>query len=376
MTPKIERFLAEENPPTPCLVLDLDVVRANYERLSKALPLADIYYAVKANPAPEILETLVGVGSFFDAASTYEIDTCLDVGAEPKNISYGSTIKKMSEIKHAYARGVRLFAFDSLEELQKLADGAPGSNVYCRLQTSDEGSDWPLSKKFGCELDMARDLLIKSRGMNLVPYGVSFHVGSQQRDVKQWEVAIARAAMVFTGLRDAGIELKMINLGGGFPAQYRDEIPEMGEYANSITKALTDAFANNIPHIIVEPGRMIAAEAGMVQSEVVLVSKKSYDDPTRWVYLDIGMFSGLTETLDEAIKYPIRTEHDGTEEGPVIIAGPTCDGVDVLYKNAGFTLPLSLISGDKIQILSTGAYTVSYSSVGFNGFPPLKAYYI
>ncbi len=376
MTPKIERFLAEENPPTPCLVLDLDVVRANYERLKSELPSADIYYAVKANPATEILETLVGVDSHFDAASIYEIDSCIDVGADPKRISYGNTIKKLSDIKHAYARGVRLFAFDSLGELEKLAEGAPGSNVYCRLQTSDEGSDWPLSKKFGCELNMARDLLIKSREMKLVPYGVSFHVGSQQRDVKQWESAIARAAMVFTDLRDAGIELKMINLGGGFPAQYRDEIPELREYANSITKALTGAFANNIPHVIVEPGRMITAEAGLIQSEVVLVSKKSYGDPVRWVFLDIGMFSGLTETLDEAIKYPIRTSHDGDEEGPVIIAGPTCDGVDVLYKNAGFTLPLSLSSGDKIQVLSTGAYTVSYSSVGFNGFPPLKAYYI
>ena len=376
MTPKIDRFLAEENPPTPCLVLDLDVVKENYERLKTALPLADIYYAVKANPAPEIIEALVSVGSHFDAASTYEINSCLELGAEPEHISYGSTIKKLSEIKQAYDNGVRLFAFDSLAELEKLAEGAPGSKVYCRLQATDEGADWPLSKKFGCELDMAKDLLIKSRELKLEPYGVSFHVGSQQRDAKQWEIAIAKAAMVFTDLREAGIELKMINLGGGFPAQYRDEIPELREYADTISRALTGAFANNIPHVIVEPGRMIAAEAGLIQSEVVLVSKKSYDDPVRWVYLDVGMFSGMTETLDEAIKYPIRTSHDGEEEGPVVIAGPTCDGIDVLYENAGFTLPQLLRTGDKIQIMSTGAYTVSYSSVGFNGFPPLKAYYI
>jgi ornithine decarboxylase len=376
MTPKIDRFLAEENPPTPCLVLDLDVVKQNYERLKAALPLADIYYAVKANPAPEIIETLVGVGSFFDAASTYEIDSCLELGAEPECISYGSTIKKLSEIKHAFECGIRLFAFDSLAELEKIAEAAPGSKVYCRLQVSDKGADWPLSRKFGCELDMAKDLLIRSRALKLEPYGVSFHVGSQQRDAKQWDVAIAKAAMVFTDLRDAGIELKMINLGGGFPAQYRDEIPELSEYAYTISKALTDAFANNIPHVIVEPGRMIAAEAGLIQTEVILVSKKSYNDPVRWVYLDVGMFSGMTETLDEAIKFPIRTAYDGEMEGPVIIAGPTCDGVDVLYEKAGMTLPQSLRSGDKIQLLSTGAYTVSYSSVGFNGFPPLKAYYI
>ncbi|MEX2450735.1 MAG: type III PLP-dependent enzyme [Rhodospirillales bacterium] len=376
MTPKIERFLAEENPPTPFLVLDLDVIRENYERLKAALPLADVYYAVKANPAPEILRTLVDAGSHFDAASAYEIEECLRVGAAPEHISYGSTIKKVSEIKQAYDRGVRMFAFDSEAELEKLAEWAPGSKVYCRLITSDEGSDWPLSRKFGCELDMARDLLIRARDLKLDPYGVSFHVGSQQRDVKQWEVAIARAAMVFTDLRRAGIELRMINLGGGFPAQYRDEIPGLGEYADSITKALTAAFGNKIPHVVIEPGRAIAAEAGLVQSEVVLVSQKDYVDPTRWVYLDVGMFSGMAETLDEAIKYPIRTPHDGEAEGPVVIAGPTCDGVDVLYEKAGYTMPLSLKSGDKVQLISTGAYTVSYSSVGFNGFPPLKAYYI
>lgn len=189
---------------------------------------------------------------------------CIDLGVAPEKISYGSTIKKASEIERAFQCGVRLFAFDSLEELEKLARHAPGSKVYCRLQASDKGAEWPLSKKFGCDIGMAKDLLIKSRELKLEPYGVSFHVGSQQRDAKQWEVAIMKAAMVFTDLRDAGIELKMINLGGGFPAQYRDEIPEFAEYADTISKALTDAFANNIPHVIVEPGRMIAAEAGLI----------------------------------------------------------------------------------------------------------------
>ncbi len=376
MTPKIEQFLADHNPPTPCLILDLDVVRENYARLKKALPLADIYYASKANPAPEILTTLAQLGSCFDAASIYEIDSCLTVGADPEHISFGNTIKKPSDIEHAFEKGIRLFAFDSLPELEKLADKAPGSKVFCRILTSDEGSQWPLSAKFGCELDMARDLMIRAQQMELDPYGISFHVGSQQTDGEQWEIAIARAAMVFSDLREAGIELKMINLGGGLPASYRDEVPNVEHYTDKIMKAMTGVFSNDLPHMIVEPGRVIAANAGLIQSEVVLISNKSYDDKVRWIYLDVGMFSGMTEATGEAIQYPIRTAHDGGREGPVVIAGPTCDGIDVIYEKAEYTLPLALQPGDRIQLLNTGVYTTSYSSVGFNGFPPLKAFYI
>ncbi|MDH3234210.1 MAG: type III PLP-dependent enzyme, partial [Alphaproteobacteria bacterium] len=212
VTTKIERFLAERQPPTPCLVLDLDVVAENYKRLAEAFPLAEIYYAVKANPAPDVLRCLRDLGSRFDAASVYEVDDCLDLGIAPGLLSFGSTVKKERDIGHAHSVGVRAFAFDSSNELHKLARAAPGAKVFCRIITSGDGADWPLSRKFGCEVDMARDLLVEARSLGLTPTGVCFHVGSQQRDPAQWDIAIGETARLFTELNAAGVELSAINL--------------------------------------------------------------------------------------------------------------------------------------------------------------------
>lgn len=376
MTAKIARFLEEVRPVTPCVVVDLDVVRENYLGLRRWLPVAQVYYAVKANPAPEIVRMLVELGSSFDVASRGEIDLCLASGARADKISFGNTIKKQSDIAYAYDKGVRLYAFDSLCELEKLAVAAPGSKVFCRILMTCDGAEWPLSRKFGCEIDMARDLLVKARELGLDPYGVSFHVGSQQTDLKQWDIAVGKAAMLFTALDEVGIELRMVNLGGGFPAQYRTNIPAVEQYADAVMTAMTNHFGNALPAMIIEPGRSLVGDAGVLETEVVLISQKGYDDATRWVYLDIGKFGGLAETMDEAIKYRIQTPHDGGETAPVILAGPTCDSADILYEKAGYEMPVSLKVGDKVRILSTGAYTTSYSAVNFNGFAPLKAYFI
>ncbi len=376
MSDKITRFLAEHRPPTPCLVVDLDIVADNYRRLRALLPHVRIFYAVKANPAAEILSLLNREESSFDAASAAEIGQCLAAGATPARISFGNTIKKQSDIAAAYERGVRLFAFDSAAELEKLAAAAPGAAVFCRIIMAATGADWPQSRKFGCEVAMARDLLISARDRGLDPYGVSFHVGSQQRDLSQWDVAIGKTAMLFTALNEAGIELSAVNLGGGFPARYRPQTPTLEASVEAITKAMTRHFGNSLPEMILEPGRGIAGDAGVIGAEVVLISRKSYDDERRWVYLDIGRFGGLAEVMDECIEYRIRTPRDGGPEGPVILAGPTCDEVDILYERADYRLPLALEVGDRIEILSTGAYTATYASVGFNGFAPLREHYI
>lgn len=376
MTAKIARFLDEVRPVTPCVVVDLDVVRENYWGLRHWLPLAQVYYAVKANPAPEIVRMLGDLGSSFDVASRGEIDLCLANGVRPERISFGNTIKKQSDIAYAYDRGVRLYAFDSLAELEKLAVSAPGSKVFCRILMTCDGAEWPLSRKFGCETDMARDLLLAARELGLDPYGVSFHVGSQQTDLRQWDIAVGKAAALFRELEQDGIELRMVNLGGGFPARYRSDVPAVERYADAVMTAMTSHFGNALPAMIIEPGRSLVGDAGVLETEVVLISNKGYDDPTRWVYLDIGKFGGLAETMDEAIKYRIQTPHDGGDTAPVILAGPTCDSADILYEKSGYEMPVSLKVGDKVRILSTGAYTTSYSAVNFNGFAPLKAYFI
>ena len=373
---KIAKFLAEQKPETPCLIVDLDIVTQAYKLLRRYLPLARVFYAVKANPAPEVVGALKDLGSSFDVASPNEIDLCLGRGVAPDNVSFGNTIKKERDIAYAYEKGVRLFAFDSQPELEKLSRAAPGSRVFCRILVECTGADWPLSRKFGCAPEMAVELLRQARDMGPDPYGVSFHVGSQQTDLSQWDSAIGRAAKMFSALAETDINLRMVNVGGGFPAKYRGDVPAVVNYANAVMAAMTAHFGNNLPEMIIEPGRSIVGDAGVIQSEVVLISKKSANDPKRWVYLDVGKFGGLAETMDEAIKYRIKTPADGGPRGPVVIAGPTCDSADILYERTVYRLPLDLKVGDRVEILSTGAYTSSYSTVNFNGFAPLKTYCI
>lgn len=376
MTPKVAHFLREHAPATPCLVLDVDRVEENYRRLKAALPLARVYYAVKANPAAPILSRLTALGSSFDAASWEEIEACLAAGARPEAISYGNTIKKVSAIKAAHEAGVTMFAFDSEPELLKIAKHAPGARVYCRILVENEGAEWPLSRKFGCELEMARDLMVQAKELGLDPYGISFHVGSQQTSTAAYEGAIARVAMLFTDLKEAGVKLRMVNLGGGYPVRYRQEVPGIDDFGTAIMGAMTQHFGNDLPEMVVEPGRFMVGDAGVVSTEVVLVSRKGKDDPVRWVYLDIGRFGGLAETEGEAIKYTFRTPHDGGADGPVTIAGPTCDSTDTLYEKSNYRLPLALDCGDRVELLSTGAYVTSYASQSFNGFRPLAEHYI
>ena len=376
MTDKVSRFLRDVMPATPCLVVDVDRVAENYGRLKAALPLAQIYYAVKANPAEPILGRLVGLGSSFDAASWEEVQACLRAGAEPSAISFGNTVKKESAIKAAYEAGVRMFAFDSEAELKKLARSAPGAKVYCRILVGNVGAEWPLSKKFGCEVEMAKELMVQANEMGLDAFGISFHVGSQQTRTAAYEAAIAKVGLLFTDLKTAGVNVRMINLGGGYPVRYRTEVPEIGEIGDAIMGAMVEAFGNALPEMVIEPGRFMVGDAGVLSSEVVLVSRKEKDDPVRWVYLDIGRFGGLAETEGEAIKYAFCTPHDGGEEGPVTIAGPTCDSTDTLYEKSNYRLPLALDAGDRIELLATGAYVTTYASQAFNGFTPLAEHYI
>jgi ornithine decarboxylase len=380
MTARIQQFLKQRRESGvdegPVLVVDLDVIRANYQNFAKALPDTRVFYAVKANPSPEVLALLASMGSCFDTASVPEIEMALAAGAAPDRISYGNTIKKERDIAKAFALGVRLYAVDCKAEVEKIARAAPGSRVFCRILSDCVGAEWPLSRKFGCEPSMAADVLEHAHKLGLEAHGLSFHVGSQQTNQNAWDRALASAAAVFRECGERGLNLSMVNLGGGFPTKYTKNVPTVKAYGSAIFKALRKHFGNRIPETIIEPGRGMVGNAGIIEAEVVLVSKKSNEDELRWVYLDLGKFGGLAETMDESIRYPIRTPRDGDAMGPCVLAGPTCDSMDVLYEKNPYELPVSLEIGDKVLIEGTGAYTTTYASVAFNGFAPLKAYHI
>ena len=374
VSPKIEAFLRDERPSTPFVVIDVDVVEERYHALVDALPAARVYFAVKANPGMPILRRLVAAGSAFDVASPAEIDLCLAAGASAGDISYGNTVKKRADVAYAASVGVDRFTVDAHEELDKVLDVAPGASICVRLLHECAGADWPLSRKFGCDPEDLVELLVAASDAGS-RCGASFHVGSQQRNVDAWHEALDVVALAFRKARERGANPTFVNLGGGFPGTYREQLPDIAAYGRSVQSALHAAFPDGLAEVMVEPGRYLVADAGVLRSEVVLVSRRSIG-ATRWVYLDCGKFHGLAETMDEAIRYRLRTAHDGGPTGPVAIAGPTCDSADVLYEKTDYELPLALGEGDMVDVLSTGAYTTTYSSVGFNGFAPLAEHFI
>ncbi|MFB1025909.1 MAG: type III PLP-dependent enzyme, partial [Octadecabacter sp.] len=338
--------------------------------LKAGLGDADIHYAVKATPAPEIFARLVKLGSHFDAASRGEIELVLGADASLSDVSFGNTIKRASDIAYAHAAGVTLFSADAIEEIEKIAQHAPGAQVYIRLIVESSEADWPLSRKFGCDRDMAIDLLDRARALGLDPVGLSFHVGSQTRKASMWGPTLDEMVKIWDAAKEAGHALSLLNIGGGFPAFYGQDIEAPTDYAASVMDQVRSRFGE-VARVMAEPGRGLVAEAGAIVAEVMLVSRKSSRDLHRWVYLSIGRFSGLAETEGEAIRYQITTLRDDDPVGPCVLAGPSCDSADVLYEKQPVLLPMTLKSGDRIVIRNCGAYTSSYSSVGFNGFPPL-----
>lgn len=355
-------------PATPFLELEVPVAVERYRAMAAALPGVAVHYAVKANPHPELLAALVAAGCNADVASPTEVRAALSAGASPDDLVYSNPVKRRDHLVEAAALGVRLFVVDSEAEVRKVAEAAPGTAVLCRLLTSGEGSDWPLSRKYGCTVAQAVDLLRLAADLGLDAAGVAFHVGSQQRDPQAWRRPIAAAARVFAALADAGLRPWLLDLGGGFPAHHEGDAPALTTYGEVIEDQLERSFGTARPRVIVEPGRGIVGDAGAVVASVVAVVTRG---DVRWVYLDAGVFTGLVETLDEAIRYRLETSADGGPTGPCVLAGPTCDSADVLYELEPVHLPLALAEGDIVRLESAGAYTSCYSTVGFNGFDPL-----
>ena len=374
MTKKCVEWLNNNTKSSPRLVYDLEKVKENFFQFVKLFGVIKPYYAVKANPSVKIIALLNKLGSNFDCASINEIKVCTDLGISAKKISFGNTVKKSDDIKKAFKLGVKLFAFDCEEELLKIREFAPRSNVYCRLEVYNGGAEWPLSKKFGCSSKELEYLLIKAKEIGLSPVGLSFHVGSQQLSKQTWEKAIKTSSQIYKKFKKKYFELSFLNIGGGMPENYDNKKIDLKDYAKNILNQITKYYDQVMPsNIIAEPGRFLVASAGVLESEVILIKEK---EGKRWLYLDVGRYSGLAETEGEAIKYKIEFSRKNKEKKvEYIIAGPSCDSHDILYQKKLYTLPKNIKAGDRLRIFSAGSYIISYQSE-FNGIKKIKEIFL
>ncbi|MFN8051499.1 MAG: type III PLP-dependent enzyme [Acidimicrobiales bacterium] len=369
------RFLDADHGRTPVLALDLTVVATRYRELTEAIPDARVLYAMKANPHPAVVGLLAGLGCGIDVASTNEVDEAIAQGVPPERISYGNTVRRASEISHAVEAGVRMFAVDDHDELDKLLEHAPGSTVLARLNAEGTGAAWPLSRKFGTDVTSATEMLQRSRRAGHA-VGATFHVGSQQSDPTSWDDALSQVAQVLDGISRTGDgptadEPFVVNLGGGLPSRLADPTPALEHFSEEIHAAIARHLAGAPISFAIEPGRFLVADAGVIETEVIGIVQRPGQACTRWVFVDVGVFQGLSEAAGETIRYPLTTTVVGPTE-PTVVAGPTCDSTDILYERRPVQLPSALTSGDRIRLHGTGAYTVGCSTLGFNGFEPLR----
>ena len=359
---------------TPTLIINKGTIRQKYQEFFDKFAGAKIYYALKANPHPEIVKLLQDCGCGFEISSQGELELLLGLKIPSGKIISGNPVKELSSIKLAHTRGVELFVFDSYAELEKLSQAASGSKVCVRLAVSNEGSEWPLSKKFGVEIEEAVELLVNAKELGLMPYGIAFHVGSQCTYAEAWAKAIEKSRVVWELAEDRGVRLHLLNVGGGFPIKYIKPVPSIAEIARVTMDSVRKNFPKDI-ELVVTPGRALVGEAGTLVTTVIA---KAARDGEKWLYLNVGVFNGLMETIG-GIKYPLATaeNHPKTSEGKDKIskwtlAGPSCDSFDVISTEV--ELP-EMDIGDRIYIMSAGAYTTAYASQ-FDGFPIPRTYFV
>ncbi|MFC1925420.1 type III PLP-dependent enzyme [Chloroflexota bacterium] len=360
----IEAILKTEE--TPILVVDKRIIKQKYQEFCSEFSNAKVYFALKANPHPGVVDLLQEIGCDFEISSYGELDLLLRLGIPVQRIISSNPVKNPAFIKAAHESGIEVFTFDSPTEVDKLSSLAPGSKVYARLSVPNEGSEWPLSKKFGVEVEEAAELLVQARNKGLEPYGITFHVGSQNTQAPAWETAIERSRAVWELVAKEGIELQRLNIGGGFPIQYTKPVPSIAEVAGEIKTYLARAFPQGIG-LELAPGRALLGESGILVTSVIGKANRSGE---KWLYTDVGVFNGLMETVG-GIKYPMLTAKE-TAKSKWVLAGPTCDSFDVVSTEA--ELP-ELEVGDRIYILSAGTYTTAYASE-FDGFKIPGVYYI
>ncbi|HEX5415497.1 MAG TPA: type III PLP-dependent enzyme [Chloroflexota bacterium] len=350
---------------TPFLLVDLRQVRENLRRLRAALPGADVYYAVKANPHPAVVRALAEEGCGFEISSHGELDLVRSFGGRSALVS-SNPIKPPSFVARAAEAGIEAFAIDSPDEVVKIARAAPGAAVYVRLLVDNSGSEWPLARKYGVDADRAAELLVQAADLGLRARGTTFHVGSQCRVARSWDDALDITATVWEAAGRRGLELDLLNIGGGFPVQHTRPIPEVEEIGEVVRRGIARRFPAEI-QVALEPGRMLVGDAAILGASVIGKAQRGAED---WVYLDVGVFNGLMETI-EGFSYEFLTPVSGCLSN-VVLAGPSCDSVDVISDSVA--LP-DLAVGDRLYVVNAGAYTLSYAS-HFNGWPPPEVHVV
>ena len=347
---------------TPYLLLDLDAVTRAYDRLTGAFPGVTLHYAVKCNPDPRVLRRLRDLGCRFEIASAAELALLRRLRVEPRDVLFSNPVKTLEHVRRAHTVGVYRFAADSVGELDKLAVHAPGAAVFVRLGTAGVGQV-PSEGKFGVDVPAAVGLLRGAAARGLIPYGVTFHVGSQTTDPTAWDSAIERSARLMSDLLGDGIRLHMLDIGGGFPAAYVSYTPQPADFAKHIRSAL-DRYLPYPVDVVAEPGRALVAEAGTMVTTVIGVAERL---GRRWVHLDVGAFNGMMESLETGnrLRYPVSDSRRSATLTPYHVTGPTCDSQDTVLYDAPLSDTIEI--GDTVYIHSAGAYTTAYAS-RFNGF--------
>lgn len=351
-------FVKNSDEETPYLLMDKAKVKQKVRSIGNKIRNSKIFYAVKANPDIEILKLVSNLGIGFEIASEGELNILASIGVGPERMITSNPIKSFRFLRMAADYGVTYYAFDSKDEVLKLRDYAPGCSVYVRLSVPNEGSEWPLSKKFAVELDEAEELLLYAKKKGLKPVGLTFHVGSQCTNLYNWNSALDKAKILWDRAEKSGIKLSVLNIGGGYPIKYTRNVVDISTIAKNINSLIYSKFPKKT-QVFIEPGRAVVGDSGIFVSRVTGKAKRGGDD---WLYIDVGVFNGLFESVG-GIKYRYIAE-DPKQPKKWTLAGPSCDSFDVIEE--GVVLPETDI-GNLILVLSSGAYTISYASE-FNGF--------
>jgi ornithine decarboxylase len=358
---KALQYLDKEKIETPFLFVDTEKVREKTSLIGRHIRKSKLFYAVKANPDIEVLRFMNGLGAGFEIASEGELEMLSKIGVEPARIISSNPVKTFKFLRSASVYGVNHFSYDSTEEVEKLARFNPNCNVYVRLSVPNEGSEWPLSRKFGVELEEALSLLIHAKDKGLNPVGSTFHVGSQCTNIYNWNIALDKAKKLWDSAEKNGIKLRILNIGGGYPIKYTKNVIGIEAIEKNIDSLICERFPEDV-EVHLEPGRAVVGDAGIFVTRVIGKARRDDED---WLYIDVGVFNGLMESIG-GIKYSYIVEgHKQTKNKKQwTIAGPSCDSFDVIDKNVSLPEPHV---GDLVLILSSGAYTISYASE-FNGF--------